>query len=73
MQAFNGAGDTTTPLWVNIGVFWCFQIPVALWLSQGSPQLGTLGVFWAATLAYSVNAMVGVLLFKKGRWKLKSI
>jgi putative MATE family efflux protein len=67
-QAFNGAGDTTTPTWINLFCYWLFQIPLALGLAKGL-GLGPLGVFLAITIAESVVALVGILLFRRGRWK----
>ncbi|MFC3159542.1 MATE family efflux transporter [Chryseobacterium arachidis] len=34
INAFNGAGDTWTPTWVNLCGFWLFQIPLAYFLSK---------------------------------------
>ena len=68
VQAFNGAGDTTTPTWINLFCYWLFQIPLALGLALGL-GLGPLGVFLAITIAESVVALVGILLFRRGRWK----
>jgi len=68
VQAFNGAGDTVTPTWINLGCYWCFQIPIALVMAQGLGQ-GPLGVFLAITLAESVLAVVGLLVFRRGTWK----
>jgi putative MATE family efflux protein len=68
MQAFNGAGDTVTPTWINLGCYWLFQIPLALGLARAA-GLGPLGVFLAITIAESLVAVVGILVFRRGRWK----
>jgi putative MATE family efflux protein len=67
VQSFNGAGDTRTPTLVNIGCFWLFELPVAWLLSRHG--LGPAGVFLAITIAYSAVAVVGGILFRRGRWK----
>lgn len=71
-QAFNGAGDTATPTWINLFCYWLLQIPLAWWLSQ-STSLGPRGVYLAICLAESVLAVVGMLLFRRGRWKLARV
>ncbi|MEC7525465.1 MAG: MATE family efflux transporter [Myxococcota bacterium] len=68
-QAFNGAGDTTTPAWINVGCFWCLLIPLA-WTLANPAGFGPSGVFIAIATGYSVSAMVSVLLVRRGRWKL---
>jgi putative MATE family efflux protein len=68
VQAFNGAGDTETPTWINLGCYWLFQIPLAYGLARAA-GLGPLGVFLAITIAESLVAVVGVLAFRRGRWK----
>ncbi|MCH9660335.1 MAG: MATE family efflux transporter [Bacteroidetes bacterium] len=68
IQAFNGAGDTTTPTVINFICFWLFQLPfayfVALYLDWG-----VLGVLLAITLAELLIAVLGIIWFKKGKWK----
>lgn len=66
--AFNGAGDTVTPTYLNFFIFWLFEIPLAYVLAYYY-DLGPNGVFWAITIAFSVLAIVSALLFKLGRWK----
>jgi putative MATE family efflux protein len=68
VQAFNGAGDTTTPTWINLFCYWLFQIPLAFALS-GPMGLGPSGVYYAITVAESLIALVGVYFFRKGHWK----
>lgn len=67
IQAFNGAGDTFTPTWINIICFWLFQIPFAYWFSLiflQSPD----GVFWAIFLAESVMAAMALVIFRQNKW-----
>lgn len=72
VQSFNGAGDTMTPTWVNFFCFWVFQIPVA-WLLAYQAGLGPRGVFIAIAAGYSVSAVVGAILFRRGSWKNKVV
>ncbi|PQB05154.1 MATE family efflux transporter [Aureitalea marina] len=68
IQAFNGAGDTRTPTIINFFCFWLFQLPVA-YLWAVSLDLGPLGVLIAITVAEVFIAVIGIWLFRKGRWK----
>ena len=70
--AFNGAGDTVTPTFLNLFVFWLFEIPLAYVLAYHF-DLGPNGVFWAITVSFSVLAVVSALIFKLGRWKTKQV
>ena len=70
--AFNGAGDTRTPTYLNLLIFWIFEIPLAYVLAYHF-GLGPDGVFWAITLAFSLLAIASGLLFKRGRWKEKVV
>jgi MATE family, multidrug efflux pump len=71
-QAFNGAGDTATPTYINLFCFWLFEVPLAYTLSHHF-GFGPKGVFWSMALAFSLLAVVSVLLFRRGRWKSKKV
>ncbi|MBM3879170.1 MAG: hypothetical protein FJ387_05555 [Verrucomicrobia bacterium] len=71
-QAFNGAGDVWTPTFINLFCFWVWELPVAWGLAHGLGW-GPRGVFVAIATASSTYAVVGAILFKRGRWKLKRI
>jgi putative MATE family efflux protein len=71
-QSFNGAGDTWTPTWINLLVFWAFEIPAAYVFSSVF-KMGPQGVFLAVTLAFSILAVVSGVLFKRGRWKTMKV
>ncbi len=72
VQAFNGAGDTMTPTKINFFCYWMCQIPLAYCLAIVF-ALGPVGVFLAITLAESLMAVVGVIVFRRGGWKLKAV
>jgi putative MATE family efflux protein len=67
-QAFNGAGDTNTPTWINLFCYWMIQIPLAWWLSH-SAGYEARGVYFAICAAESLLAVVSVVLFRRGKWK----
>lgn len=71
-QAFNGAGDTWTPTWINLFCFWMWEIPLA-WLLAHRAGLGPRGVFAAITVAFSTLAVVSSVLFRRGRWKSQRV
>ena len=68
IQAFNGAGDTLTPTYINIVFFWLIQIPLAYLLSI---QMGWSyhGVFWAVFVSETLVGIFTLWIFTKGRWK----
>ena len=70
--AFNGAGDTTTPTWINFWVYWVVQIPLA-WGLAVELGYGPTGVFWAITISQLLLAIVGVAMFRRGSWKTRTI
>ncbi len=67
-QAFNGAGDTATPAWVNFLVYWCWQLPLAYFLST---RLGfeAAGVYVSLVVSGATWMAIGYILFRRGKWK----
>ncbi len=67
-NAFNGAGDTTTPTKINLIAFWVYQLPFAY---LAALQFGweAKGVFIAITSAEVLLAVIAILWFRKGKWK----
>jgi putative MATE family efflux protein len=71
-QSFNGAGDTWTPTWINLVIFWFWEIPLA-YLLAFMFGFGPRGIFLAVTIAFSTLAIVSALLFRRGRWKMQKV
>ena len=68
VQAFNGAGDTKTPTYINLVFFWLIQIPLAYWLALHLDWAHS-GVFWAVFISETSVGLFTLWLFKKGKWK----
>jgi putative MATE family efflux protein len=71
-QAFNGAGDTKTPAWINIGVLWFLEIPLA-YLLAFTFGFGHLGIFIAIAFCHSFHSLVSLFIFRKGKWKAMEV
>jgi MATE family, multidrug efflux pump len=72
MQAFNGSGDTITPTILNIFCFWLLELPLAYALAMPL-HWGARGVYWSVVVSEGTLALVSVLVFRRGRWKLQEI
>jgi MATE family, multidrug efflux pump len=72
LQAFNGAGDTVTPTIVHLFGFWFLEIPLAYVLAIPA-HLHSNGVFISIVIAEGAIAVAGMILFRRGRWKLQRI
>jgi putative MATE family efflux protein len=71
-QAFNGAGDTYTPTWINLFCYWLFQIPLSYLLAIPF-GMGPQGVFTAILISESAVAITGIVIFRRGRWKERMV
>lgn len=72
MNAFNGAGDTWTPTWINFFGFWLFQIPLGYLLAKYF-EMGPTGVFIAIPVAETCIALAAFFIFRRGKWKTKKV
>lgn len=72
VQALNGAGDTATPVVLNLICFWLIQIPLAYWLAVATP-LGPNGAFLAIVVSESLLTILAVIVFRRGTWKFQTV
>ncbi len=72
INAFNGAGDTWTPTWINFFGFWLFQIPLGYVLAKHLGY-GPTGVFIAVPVAETAIAIAAFIIFRRGKWKLMKV
>ena len=72
VQAFNGAGDTATPTWINAVFFWLIQIPLSWLLAVGFDWRHS-GVFWGVFISETSVGLFTLWLFTRGRWKTAQV
>lgn len=71
-QAFNGAGDTYTPTWLNLIAFWIIEIPLAYYLANNT-GLEEKGVFWSIFVSETVLCLLSYYIFSKGKWQTRKV
>ena len=64
IQSFNGAGDSKTPLFINIFVFILLEIPLAYFLTF-TMELREIGIFCTIAFCHSLHALIAVYFFQK--------
>jgi putative MATE family efflux protein len=72
VQAFNGAGDTVTPTWINVVFFWLIQIPLSALLATGLDWQQS-GVFWGVFVSETSVGLFTMWLFTRGKWKTAQV
>ena len=71
-SAFNGAGDTDTPTYINFICYWMFELPVAYALAHVAGW-GPTGVYVAVAGSSVIWAGIGFLWFRRGAWKARTV
>lgn len=71
-SAFNGAGDTRTPTLIDLGCLWALELPLA-WVLAEPMGLGAVGAYIAVPVAFAAMSVLGIVLFKRGRWKTRVV
>jgi putative MATE family efflux protein len=67
-----GAGDTVSPMVINVLALWLVQLPLAYLLSR-IVGWGTEGIWWAMVAGWAVQLVLMTLRYRQGRWKLTRI
>jgi Na+-driven multidrug efflux pump len=70
--AQGGAGDTASPMAINLIALWLVQVPLAYLLSR-TAGLGADGIWYALFIGWFAQAALMLWRYRQGRWKRKQI
>lgn len=71
-MAQGGAGDTVSPMVINLVAVWLVQIPLAYLLSWPF-GLGAEGIWFALVIGWFVQGALMIWRYRQGHWKLKQV
>jgi Na+-driven multidrug efflux pump len=72
VNSFNGAGDTLTPLRINILAYWIIEVPLA-WILAINVGMKEEGVYTSILIAETLMTTIVWLVFRRGKWKLRIV
>jgi Na+-driven multidrug efflux pump len=67
-----GAGDTVSPMVINMVALWLVQIPLA-YLFSSTPALGADGIWIALVIGWFAQAALMLWRYRQGHWKSRQI
>ena len=67
-SGLTGAGDTLSPMVINIIVLWLVQLPV-VWFLSSRLGWGADGIWWGLVIGWGLQATLMTLRFRQGYWQ----
>ena len=72
VHSLNGAGDTFSPMIINLFCFWLFEIPLAYFFAIHL-GMNERGVYYAIVIAETCMTLTAILVFRRGKWKMQKV
>lgn len=70
--AHQGAGDTGRPTWANFISSWVLRVPLVYIFAVGL-KMGSTAAWVVMAITQAVNGLIMIYLFRRGKWKEKSV
>ena len=67
MGALQGAGDTRTVMYLNVGRLWLLRVPLAYLLARVL-TMGPVGIWWSMFASNLLVAVAGFYVVSRGKW-----